>query len=104
MTDNNQNLSPRAFTVETSVKIEHILNVIMAQLLGVKHEDTKSFGNSSQALSFNAKANLLLDLNYLNKEQRLKFQIFMENRNKFAHIHSVDTLKNVLNRQIIIIN
>ena len=93
MTDNNQNLSPRAFTVETSVKIEHILNVIMAQLLGVKHEDTKSFGNSSQALSFNAKANLLLDLNYLNKEQRLKFQIFMENRNKFAHIHSVDTFE-----------
>ena len=93
MTDNNQNLSPRAFTVEMSVKIEHILNVIMAQLLGVKHEGTKSFGNSSQALSFNAKANLLLDLNYLNKEQRLKFQIFIEIRNKFAHIHSVDTFE-----------
>jgi hypothetical protein len=93
MTDNNQNLSPRAFTVEMSVKIEHILNVIMAQLLGVNHEDTKSFGNSSQALSFNAKANLLLDLNYLDKEQRLKFQIFMEIRNKFAHIHSVDTFE-----------
>jgi hypothetical protein len=93
MTDINENLSPRAFTVEMSVKIEHILNVIMAQLLGVKHEDTKSFGNSSQALSFNAKANLLLDLNYLNKEQRLKFQIFMEIRNKFAHIHSVDTFE-----------
>ncbi len=93
MTDINENLSPRAFTVEMSVKIEHILNVIMAQLLAVKHEDTKSFGNSSQALSFNAKANLLLDLNYLNKEQRLKFQIFMEIRNKFAHIHSVDTFE-----------
>ena len=93
MTDINENLSPRAFTVEMSVKIEHILNVIMAQLLGVKHEDTKSFGNSSQALSFNAKANLLLDLNYLDKEQRLKFQIFMEIRNKFAHIHSVDTFE-----------
>ena len=93
MTDNNQNLTPRAFTIEMSVKIEHILNVIMAQLLGVKHEDTKSFGNSSQALNFNAKANLLLDLNYLDKEQRLKFQIFMEIRNKFAHIYSVDTFE-----------
>lgn len=93
MTDNNQNLSPRAFSIEMSVKIEHILNVIVAQLLGVKYEDTKSFGNSSQALSFNAKANLLLDLNYLEKEQRLKFQIFMEIRNKFAHIHSVDTFE-----------
>lgn len=100
MTDINENLSPRAFTVEMSVKIEHILNVILAQLLGVKHDDTKSFGNSSQALSFNAKANLLLDLNYLDKEQRLKFQIFMEIRNKFAHIHSVDTFEKCFEQKI----
>lgn len=93
MTDNNQNLSPRAFVVEMSVKIEHILNLIMAQLLGVKHEDTRSFGNSSQALSFNAKANLLLDLNYLDKEHGQKLQIFMEIRNKFAHVYSVDTFE-----------
>jgi len=93
MTNNNQNLSPRAFVVEMSVKIEHLLNLIMAQLLGVKHENTRSFGNSSQALSFNAKANLLLDLNYLDKENRLKFQIFMEIRNKFAHVYSIDTFE-----------
>lgn len=91
MIDNSQSLSPRAFTVEMSVKIEHILNLIIAQLLGVKYEDTRSLGNSSQALSFNAKANLLLDLNYLDKEHGQKFQIFMEIRNKFAHLHSVDT-------------
>ena len=91
MIENNPNLSPRAFTIEMSVNFEHLLNVIIAQLLGVKNEDTKSFGNSSQALSFNTKANLLLDLNYLNKEQRVKFQIFIEIRNKFAHLHSVDT-------------
>lgn len=93
MTDNNQNLPSRAFVVEMSVKIEHILNLIMAQLLGVKHEETRSFGNSSQALSFNAKANLLLDLNYLDKEHGQKFQIFMEIRNKFAHVYSVDTFE-----------
>lgn len=93
MTDNNQNLSPRAFVVEMSVKIEHILNLIMGQLLRVKHENTRSFGNSSQALSFNAKANLLLDLNYLDIENVLKFQIFMEIRNKFAHVYSIDTFE-----------
>src|ERR1035437_2775448 len=85
--DKNQELSSRAFVVEMSVKIEHLLNVIISQLLGVKPEETRSFGNSSHALSFNAKANLLLDLNYLNKEQRQKFQIFMEVRNKFANIY-----------------
>jgi hypothetical protein len=89
----NQNISSRAFVVEMSVKIEHILNLIIAQLLGVKSDETRSFGNSSQALSFNAKANLLLDLNYLNKEQIDKFQIFMEVRNKFAHIYAIDTFE-----------
>lgn len=89
----NQNLSSRAFVVEMSVKVEHILNLIIAQLLGVKSDETRSFGNSSQALSFNAKANLLLDLNYLNKEQIDKFQIFMEVRNKFAHIYAIDTFE-----------
>jgi len=91
--DDNQNISSRAFVVEMSVKIEHILNIIIAQLLGVKPDETRSFGNSSQALSFNAKANLLLDLNYLNKEQIDKFQIFMEVRNKFAHIYAIDTFE-----------
>ena len=76
-----------------SVKVEYLLNAIISQLLGVKPEETCSFGNSSQALSFNAKANLLLDLKYLNKEQRQKFQIFMEVRNKFAHVYSVDTFE-----------
>lgn len=89
----NEHMPQRAFVVEMSVKIEHILNLIIAQLLGVKPEETRSFGISSQALSFNAKANLLLDLNYLNKEQIEKFQIFMEIRNKFAHIYSVDTFE-----------
>jgi hypothetical protein len=91
--EDNQNISSRAFVVEMSVKIEHILNLIIAQLLGVKSDETRSFGNSSQALSFNAKANLLLDLNYLNKEQIDKFQIFMEVRNKFAHIYAIDTFE-----------
>jgi hypothetical protein len=91
--DKNQDISSRTFVVEMSVKIEHLLNAIISQLLGVKHEESCSFGSSSQALSFNAKANLLLDLKYLNKEQRQKFQIFMEVRNKFAHVYSVDTFE-----------
>lgn len=89
----NKDIPPRTFVVEMSVKIEHFLNTIICQLLGVNHEESKSFGNSSQALSFNSKANLLLDLNYLDKVQIKKFQIFLEVRNKFAHIYSVDTFE-----------
>lgn len=76
-----------------SVKIEHFLNAIICQLLNVKPENSKSFGNSSQSLSFNVKANLLLDLDYLDKDHIKRFQIFMEVRNKFAHVYSVDTFE-----------
>ncbi len=89
----NNELAPRTFVVEMSVKIEHLLNVIISRLLGVNPDNTRSFGTSSYALSFNAKANLLLDLNYLTKEQGIKFQLFMEVRNKFAHVYSVDTFE-----------
>src|SRR5688572_22400968 len=91
--DQNNELAPRTFVVEMSVKIEHLLNVILSRLLGVNPDETRSFGTSSYALSFNAKANLLLDLNYLTKEQGQKFQIFMEVRNKFAHVYMVDTFE-----------
>jgi hypothetical protein len=91
--DDNNEIAPRTFVVEMSVKIEHLLNVIISRLLQVNPDETRSFGTSSYALSFNAKANLLLDLNYLNKEQVTKFQIFMEARNKFAHVYSVDTFE-----------
>jgi hypothetical protein len=83
----------RGFVIELSVKTEEAVNIILAQLLGITPEKSKSFGTSNQALSFNAKANLLLDLNHLDKVQREKFQIFMEIRNKFAHINSVDTFE-----------
>ncbi len=89
----NKDIPPRTFVVEMSVKIEHFLNEIVCQLLQVKAEDSRSFGHTSQSLSFNAKANLLLDLNYLDKEHVKKFQIFMEVRNKFAHVYSVDTFE-----------
>jgi hypothetical protein len=89
----NLNISPRTFVVEMSVKIEHLLNQIIANLLFVKSENSRSFGTTSQALSFNAKANLLFDLEKLDKQQREKFQIFMEIRNKFAHLYSIDTFE-----------
>lgn len=59
----------------------------------VNPENSRSFGTSSQALSFNAKANLLFDLEKLDKQQREKFQIFLEIRNKFAHLYAIDTFE-----------
>lgn len=87
------NPTPRGLVIELSVSHEEFVNLILAKLLGIKLEDSKSFGTTSQALSFNAKANLLLDLKYLDKIEIEKFQIFMEIRNKFAHLSAVDTFE-----------
>ncbi|MBG6111910.1 hypothetical protein H4V97_000739 [Flavobacterium sp. CG_23.5] len=85
--------TPRGLVIELSVKTEEAINLVLAKLLGIIPEESKSFGITTQALSFNAKANLLLDLNQLDKLHREKFQIFMEIRNKFAHINSIDTFE-----------
>ena len=93
MNEDLNNISPRTFVIEMSVKIEHLLNLIIANLLFINPENSRSFGTTSQALSFNAKANLLFDLERLDKQQREKFQIFMEIRNKFAHLYAIDTFE-----------
>jgi hypothetical protein len=88
---NNQ--PARSLVIEFSVANEEFINLILGKLLGINPKSSKSFGTTNQALSFNAKSNLLLDLNYLNKTDREKFQIFMEIRNKFAHLLAVDTFE-----------
>lgn len=87
------NHTQRGLVIELSVKTEYAVNLLLTKLLGINPDDSRSFGTSSHALSFNAKANLLLDLNKLDKLQREKFQIFMEIRNKFAHLNAVDTFE-----------
>ena len=47
----------------------------------------------STGLSFNAKANLLLDMQYFKKDDRWKLQKFMEIRNQFAHNLRVETFE-----------
>ena len=75
----------RSQVVDQAVKIEHFVNSILAQLLGIEKLDSKSFGNTSSALSFSAKINLLLDLGILKPEHKLKILVFSEIRNQFVH-------------------
>lgn len=80
------NISSRNIFLEASVAIEDTLSLLLSILLGVKErKKSKSFGTKSTALSFNAKFNLLLDMDCIGKENTWKFQKFMEMRNQFAH-------------------
>ncbi len=69
-----------------SLMIEATISGLLSQLLGVKDaSSSKSFGNSSSALSYNAKVLLFLDLGFIRSEDYWKFQKFMEIRNQFMH-------------------
>lgn len=89
---NRANFGNRAIVLEFSVMIEDMLSLLLSVVLKIRHRrDSLSLGTKSSGLSFNAKANLLLDMKYLKKDDRWKFQMFMEIRNQFAHNLKVQT-------------
>ncbi len=103
--DNSNELNPRTMVLEASVQIESNISDILGYLLGIDVEASRSLSCKSTALSFNAKLNLLLDMNILNKPEIEKFVIFSQIRNQFAHnvrVVSFDTcineIEGLLNR------
>lgn len=78
-----------------ALTIEAFTSLFLAEILGIHDpEKSNSFGMSGSALSFDAKINLLIDVGALNKEERNKFRIFMEIRNKFIHNININTYEN----------
>lgn len=88
----------RAFIIASSLKIEHNLSILLGNLLYVNDINTsKTLGNKSSALSFNQKADLLLDTEFISPDDRKKFKLFMEIRNQFAHNSSCESYEDCLN-------
>ena len=56
-----------------------------------KLNESKPLGNTSSALSFSQKVNLLLDYKSITKEEKLKLESFMNIRNQFMHNQSADS-------------
>jgi len=82
----------RILIMESSLKIERNLSILLSNLLVINDIDSsKTLGNKSSALSFNQKADLLLDTDFISENDRKKFQLFMELRNQFAHNKNCET-------------
>lgn len=78
--------SARHKVIDWAVFLESNISLILSHLLGISDmEKSKSLGYGTSALSFNAKLNLLTDINALEKEEKTKFEYFAQIRNKFAH-------------------
>ena len=86
--------SARNSVLSKSLAIEKYLSIYLARILDINnHLDSKSFGNTSSALSFNQKTLLISDLKYLDKDDKLKLLSFAEIRNNFAHNSDCLTFK-----------
>ena len=90
----------RAWIIEIGVRFENVVSFIIANKLNINREESVSFGDGSQALGFNQRMNLLLDMNLLSSENNelAKFQKFMFMRNKFAHVWQMDSLQKIFKK------
>ncbi|WP_027388796.1 hypothetical protein [Chryseobacterium gregarium] len=84
-------MTTRALIIEYGTILESGTSSALSHLLGLKIGESKSFGMTSYALSFNNKFTLMSDLTVAEKDIQNKFQLFAEIRNKFAHIFEVNS-------------
>lgn len=83
----------RFFVIEQAVMIEEMLSFTICKILGIDEKVSKSFGYGSEALGFNQKVILIQDKKGISKEIKMKFDVLMHIRNKFAHLKSVDSFE-----------
>lgn len=86
-------VTSRYAVIELSVLIEEMASILIGQILDINWRESKSFGFSSSALSFNNKITLIKDFKNLNKEDVKKLSRLMEIRNKFAHVREVSSFE-----------
>ena len=87
----------RANVIEKSVILEDVISKILCFLLDIEdYKKSLSFGGKSLSLSLNSKVNLLMDMELLPKDKKNDLQLFMEIRNKFAHLSYVDNFTTCL--------
>ena len=91
-------MKSRIQVLRMSLVLEKCINKLILFNLGIIYEssNTKLF-SSKNALSFKSKVELLFDLNVIDKEQLLEFELFMTFRNKFMHDIEIQSYVDVVN-------
>lgn len=77
--------------LSTSLRIDELITVMLADLLGIDSKSSLTLGNKGSALTFKSKVELLIDIGALDRVSKSKFIKFMEIRNQFAHNISAES-------------
>lgn len=92
---------PRNIVLSKSLAVEKYMSIYLSAIMDIENYlETKSFGNTSSALSFSQKLNLFTDLEYIAKEEKTKLISFSEIRNQFAHNSDCLTFEHAFNTEI----
>lgn len=83
--------APRLFVLECAIYIEDFVSETLGKLLNIDLESSKTLRN----LSFRTKVDLIREVKSLQDDERKKFELFMQIRNKFAHEKIVNTFHNL---------
>jgi hypothetical protein len=81
----------RIDVLHCSLSFEHLISLILAELLDIDIETSQTLGSKSSSLSFKNKIDLIIDIRAMEREDAKKFICFAEIRNQFMHNINVDT-------------
>jgi hypothetical protein len=88
----------RLYVIEHTIHIEMLISELIADLLNINLETSKSIGFSSAAISFSKKVQVLQDFNGIDPKLKNKLTCLMNIRNKFAHVQYVDSFENLFQK------
>lgn len=73
--------------------VDELMSKTLAFFLDIEWKNSRSLGHKASALSFNQKAQILQDLNSIDRIMIKKINYLMVIRNKFAHVGEVDSFE-----------
>jgi hypothetical protein len=79
------NMKLRSSVIGQVLRLEQTSSSALKAILRLFKEQSKTLGNTSSALSFKSKIDLLLDLEEISKTEYSHLLKLMEIRNQFAH-------------------
>ncbi|MCO6498953.1 MAG: hypothetical protein J5I47_01070 [Vicingus serpentipes] len=87
----------RLFILECSVFIEQQVSDTLCHILDIDINHSKSFGFNSSSLNFSQKITLIQDVKGITQDDSNKIDLFMQIRNKFAHVQSINSFESFFN-------
>lgn len=82
------NMELRSYVISHILRLEQTSSSLVRVILRLFRDNLKSIGDTSTALSFKSKIDLLYDLDEINKIEYSHLIKLMEIRNQFAHSHN----------------